>query len=179
MQPIPTEKIILRLTNAMDVKLKKYDEDKKKGRMQPEDGFILAANGNKAVNRWHEATDDLPFMVKAVLPFGPQYFSWDTNTGEIVEGFAYRPEISKEKGALVSTCWLQLEKLKGISLIVYSEKGILDLPQSMGSEFIFIHNRQASQPLNLDTFKFGRHFWLESDQLKHKTYAWKFKWISK
>lgn len=168
--PIPNEKIILRLTNAVDGKLKKYDEDKQKRRIRTEDGFILAVNGNKAVNRWHEAADDLPFMVKAVLPFGSQDFSWDTNTDEIVEGFAYRPEVYKEKGSPVSTCWLQKEECKVISAIIYSEYGILELPQRMGSKFTFIHNRQASQPLNLDTFKFGRHYWLEGDQLKHKTY---------
>ena len=171
MQPIPNEKIILRLTSALDTKLKKYEKDQRERRISPDDGFILAINGCKAINGWHEGADDLPYMVKAVLPFGSQYVSWDPKAGVIVDsGFAYRPEISNSNESPVSTCWLQNERFKGISLIIYSEYGSLGLPQCMGSEFNFIHNQLANHPLNLDTFKFGRHYWLEGDQLKRKTY---------
>lgn len=175
LHPVPNEKIILRLTHAVAKKLEKYKVDKQNSRISTEDGFILAINGYKALNGWfgigEETDSELPVIVKAVLPIGSKYVSCDKKTKEVVEsGFAYRPEISKEKGSPVSTCWFLKEECKVISAIIYSESGILALPQSMGSEFIFIHNHRAIHPLNLDTFNFGRHYWWEGDQLKHKTY---------
>lgn len=167
----PYEKIKLRLTSALATKVEKYEKDKLKGRISDSDGFILAINGYKAVNGWQAAADILPSIIKAVLPIGSQYVLLDGMIRDIVgSGFAYCPEIFKNNEASVSTCWLQNERLKGISLIIYSEYGILGLPQRLGSELHFIHNPLAIHPILEDVFEFGGHYWVEGGQLEFKTY---------
>lgn len=167
----PYEKIELRLTSALATKLEKYEKDQREGRILPDDGYILAINGNKAVNGWQAAADIIPSIIKAVLPFGPEFVSWNPKTKEIVEsGYSYRPEISNKNEKPVTTCWLQNERFKGITLIVYSEYGILNLPEKMGSEFHFVHNPLANHPIPEGVFGFGGHYWVEGDQLRLKIY---------
>ncbi len=167
----PYEKIILRLTSALATKLKKYEKDQREGRVSKSDGFILAINGNKAVNGWDLAADTIHSIIKAVLPFGPEFVSLDPKVKEIVEsGILYRPEISKGNESSVSTCWFQSESSKGISLLVYSECRNLGLLKRLGSEFRFIHNPLANHPIPEGVFGFGGHHWQEGDQLMPKIY---------
>lgn len=167
----PYEKIILRLTSAVAAKLEKYEIDRREKRISPDDGYILAINGKKAVNGWQAAADTIPSIIKAVLPFGLEFVSWDPKIKEIVEsGFLYRPEISKNNESSVSTCWLQSESLKGISLLVYSECINLGFLTRLGSEFRFIHNPLANHPIPEGVFGFGEHYWVEGDQLRREIY---------
>lgn len=170
---VPTDRIILRLTNSIGQKLKKYEEDLQAGRIKPEDAYILAVNGYKAINGWFGANEeieddynDYPVIIKAIWPLHRLGVSWNKNDPEFYESvYECCREVEKvnKSPVLKSFCQFDKNKIKGISAIVYSHSGIFDLPSVMGSDFIFCHNDSAEQKLNHEIFNFGRHYWWEGD----------------
>ncbi|MGH2500849.1 MAG: hypothetical protein ACRDF0_12290, partial [Candidatus Limnocylindria bacterium] len=66
LQPVPEQEILLRLTNALDVKWRKYMEDVGKGIIHADDCYVIVLNGWRASNGRPEPSG-IPYLFKAVL----------------------------------------------------------------------------------------------------------------
>lgn len=154
----PEERIILRYTFSIDEKFKKYRHYVKEGMIVPTDPYIIAINGSKVPYAWDNG-DEIPYIIQAVLPFGPQTLSkiWE-KPEEMSVGYAYRPEIIKQSKGSVPTNIFQRKEYEGISGIIFSRSDIFNLHRKLGSDFIFIHNPLAINPIPFGWLKIGREY---------------------
>jgi hypothetical protein len=157
-EPVPEEKIILRFTSALYDKLKKYREGLDKRIINTTDSYIVALNGHKASQM--RVDPDLPWLVKALLGFGPMAVMVGQETGDIGNPF-YQPreKIVKAKGSPVPTRAFLSEEYAGISAVFYSSTDIVNVPEEIGSEIIVLHNPLATNAVPRGTFTFGTEYW--------------------
>ena len=110
---IPEEKILLRFTNALAEKRKKYKEALEKNIIAPDDLYILAINSRGIPDGWDG--DILPYFVKAFLPLGTPDVAMDITTGEILElSISAGKMLRKQAGQPVSTT-----AVPGPSVLIY------------------------------------------------------------
>ena len=103
--------------------------------------------------------DNLPDIVRAVLPFGDRVIRFNPVTGEeLGSGFEYRPAVLKANRSPVPTTLFQNPEYDGISAILYSPWDEINRPDDLGAGFTVIRNPRASNPIPEGFFKFGREF---------------------
>ena len=154
---IPTEKILLRYTNAFESKRKKFEkylEDKAVGCDQP---CIVAINTAKM--NYSEAEPGYPRILAALFPFGNQFVRVDKGTGETIDtGYCFKVAISKENGAKVPKTAFASDDCSQISGVIWSKidvwKGFES--ESIGADLLFVPNPYARNPVLCNFLKIGR-----------------------
>lgn len=163
----PTEKIILRLTNAIDEKYKKYQNYKKEGIIKSDDIYVIAINGGRIPKSIME--QNIPYIVKAVLPFGNQVVTLDRKSHKIVDSqYEYKDTITTAKDSPVSTNIFQNVDYNGISAVLYSHMNVVNRPNGIGVEVHIVHNPLADNKLPHGIFPFGIEWWVEGKELINK-----------
>lgn len=173
----PDKPIILRYTNAIDVKYKKYNCYLKQGIVSPSDSYIIALNSSKIGIR-AKLESDLPLIVKTVLPIG--YATRTINEFPESTGrwhYQYRPNIPRSKsGSDVATDLFLRDEYAGISGVLFSYVDALNCPNQMGDDFIFIHNPKSTKNAVPDGyFKLGAEYFvnMEKDGFSISLKSWK------
>lgn len=160
------EPFILRYTSVLETKRRKYEEDVHKGVVGPDDCFIIAVNGARLdlADGW----SDVPEILKAVLPIGPEMFIVPLGTGgPVTAHFPFRDAVARSpKGegmaaASVPTRGFLLPDYAGVSGVFFSATGVVNTLERIGDELLFVHNPNARQPLLHGTFRFGREYWVD------------------
>jgi type I restriction enzyme S subunit len=160
---VPTDAIKLRLLNAIDAKLCQYKKYQRDGIVRAGDRYVIAV-GTAAIYL-ARLGQTIPYIVCAVLPFGPEQVHIDRESLEIVgESFAYQPTIAKQSGTEVPTTLFQDAQSAPISALLYAWTDEGNRAAVPGHEFVTIHNPLAANPLPRGFFPFGREYWFE-DQL--------------
>jgi hypothetical protein len=148
---VPTEKILLRYTNALMEKRKRYLVALAKGTVNESDGYVLAINCRRIPHAPYGNT--LPFFVQALLPFGSLAVLIDPKTGDSGDPFyQLREEIKKAKGSPVSTTSFLDPKFAFISAVLHSAVDCVNCPSNLGEEFTVLHNPSASHSLDRTVF---------------------------
>jgi type I restriction enzyme S subunit len=154
---IPDEKIVLRYTNAIDAKYRKYLEYLEKGIVAEEDSYLIAVNGYPLSYGW--ADPEIPRILKAVFPLGHLQFIFDRKTLKRVETkHQFRPAIFKSSGKDVSTAGFMSEQYAGISGILYSRANAYMTARPLGSDFLIAHNPMAGHPVRLGSLAADREY---------------------
>jgi hypothetical protein len=118
---IPEEKIVLRYTNAIQEKYRKYQRYLRDGRVGKNDAYVIAINAANLLHRWTQAEDDVPRFVKAVYPLGQYQLLLDRITGDIVgRQNERRFEITKASGKKVAVHAFMDRRSRGISGVLCS-----------------------------------------------------------
>jgi hypothetical protein len=118
---IPEEKIVLRYTNAIQEKYRKYLRYLRDGRVGKNDAFVIAINAANLLHRWTQAEDDAPRFLKAVYPLGRYQLILDRLSGNIVgHQNETRFEITKASGKKVEVLAFLDRRWRGISGILCS-----------------------------------------------------------
>lgn len=163
---VPEDRIILRLTNAIETKFKKYLKYLSDGIIRISDPYIIAING-RGIPLAYLTDDDHEYILKTVFPIGEYCAIVDIETLEIKKaGFQYRQSIKKVCGAPVSTDIFLDNKYDGISALLFSWVNPVNKPLNLGDDFILIHNPLAKNPLSLGYIKIGTEFWIKDNELK-------------
>lgn len=148
---VPTEKILLRFTNALDEKRRKYLTALSKGIIHQSDLYLLAMNSRRIPHAPFGNT--MPFFVQALLPFGNLAVVIDTNTGEISDTFFQsRESVIKASGAPVSTKAFLDSQFGFVSAVLHSAVDCVNHPQLLGGDFSVLHNPLASHSLDRTMF---------------------------
>jgi hypothetical protein len=141
---VPHEEIVLRYTNAIDTKHRKYLEYRSKGLVAREDSYIVAIN-DFPLSYLTELRP--PLIVSAVYPIGRLKVEIDEKTAEIVEtGHQPRWKIAKKNGP-VATCGFLSDQYQGISGLLHSWANVKMSASPLGTDFLIVRNALASQPL--------------------------------
>lgn len=163
--PIPEDQIILRFTNAITEKYKRYEEYVESGIVNLEDIFVIALNSG-VIGMLSYYSDPLPAIVKSVYPIDKFTIEFDSETSGIRRSyFQYRLEIIKESGSSVPTSFFLDKDYTGISGILYSETTLWNLPSKSENDFLFVHNSNAHNPIDKGWIEFKKGYSFEENRL--------------
>ena len=138
-----------------------------KGIVSEQDYLIIAVNGRRVPYIFLE--DEIPYIVRAVLPFGDPYITIDIDDNQIInQGYYHRSKIKKISGSEVATKSFLNPEYSSISALLYSSADLWNFTQKPGREFIFLHNKLATKHLVKGWQKIGREFWVEDDRLERR-----------
>jgi hypothetical protein len=159
---VPEEQIVLRYTNMLEKKYKKYLSYKEKGIIAKTEPYIIAVNGNKVPYAWD---DEVPYIIQAVLPIGLPtiWVNWE-KPEESASGYAHRPQIQKLSGSGVSTDIFLRKEYEGISGVLFSRVSIHEFHIGMGEDFIFAHNPQALNKVPEGWLRVGHEYRYRIDE---------------
>ncbi|HXJ39194.1 MAG TPA: hypothetical protein VNH18_07935 [Bryobacteraceae bacterium] len=145
---IPEEKLVLRYSNAIAEKYRKYRGYLRDGIIHKNDAFVIAINGAALSYKWTQAERDAPRFLKAVYPLGVYQLLLDRQTGEIV-GQQNEPRfgIVKASGANVATMPFLERRSRGISAILGSFADAMCHRASLGFDFELGHNPMSRAPI--------------------------------
>jgi hypothetical protein len=117
---------------------------------------------------------DIPYIIRAVLPFGTAMVGFGREPDDFVEGgYSYREQIQKKGGAPVSTKIFLNEEYAGISAIIYSEENLINIPKPPGKDyFLYLHNPLAKNTLSRGAFKFCKEYWYLLEERKLEVKDW-------
>lgn len=164
----PSDQIILRFTSAIKEKFEKYKSYRSNGIINEDDFYIIAINGGRV--RYSSGAPTRPYIVSSVLPSGNPVFTFDEQSGKLVNSFhQYRDAVTTAKGSPVPTDIFMNKDYAGISAVLYSYMNVVNRPNKMGVEIHFVHNRSlANNKLPLGIFPFGTEWWVEGEELINK-----------
>jgi hypothetical protein len=163
------EKILLRFTNALDSKKRKYCIDLEKGIIAPDDLYIIAINSRGIPEGWD--VDIMPYFVKAFLGLGTPACKVDLNTGKIVETFYHRREnIGKASGEPMPTTAGLDPAFSFVSVVLHSGVDCVNRPAILGEDFSILHWPAASPSHRLDPSIFSRceQIFYQNDELERR-----------
>lgn len=161
---VPTEKILLRFTNALNEKRGRYAAALAKGIISAEDHYVLAINSRGI--RHAPYGNSIPYFIQAFLPLGPLTYSVDVKTFELKDSFyPYRPEVSKLNGSPVSTRAFLDEPDSFCSAVLHSGVDCANHPNQLGGDFSVLHNPKAQCPVEAKVFSWCEQFTLQNEHL--------------
>lgn len=154
---VPTDKVLLRFTHALLEKHRKYKIDLEKGIVKPDDQIILAINSRGIPHAPYGS--DLPYLIKAFLPFGDLTYAFDRETMELKDQYhQWRENVRKVSGANVpTTCFLSTE-YTAFSAAIHSGVDCDNRPLNLGKDFIVLHNPSAANKLPENLFSWCRQY---------------------
>jgi len=154
---VPTEKILLRFTNAVSEKRKRYLAARAKGLLGEDSCYVLAINSRGIPHAPYG--DTLPYFVQALLPIGAPTLVIDRATGRSIDSYyALRDTITKAKGSPVSTSIFLDSEYSFISAVLHSGVDCVNRPEAMGGDFVILHNPNAVRPLGMLVFAWCRQY---------------------
>jgi hypothetical protein len=154
----PEQKIILRYTNAIREKYRKYMGYLRNGLIRKNDAYVIAINAANLRFKGIHAADDAPPFVKALYPLGFFQLLLDRVSGDIVgHGNETRFEIAKASGNKVGVYAFLDRQSRGISAVLCSFASPT-YTGPLGLDFELAYNPMARSPLpeNLIT---ARRIW--------------------
>jgi hypothetical protein len=148
---VPSEKVVLRFTSAFRTKSLKLAADIAKGLIGDDDLVLLAINSRGIPHAPYGA--DMPFFLKAFLPFGNLTLELNTQTRQVVDRYhTYRPSIEKQNASSVGTApFLDLQSQSFVG-VLHSAVDCANRPANLGADFQVLHNPLARVPLPRDLF---------------------------
>lgn len=157
-QLVPEEKIILRLRSSVENKSAKYHDYIRDSIIRDTEPYIIAINGSKL--NFMSRTDDIPYIVKSILPIGDYSYNFASETTSI----SYRDTIRRVGGADVSTNVFLDDNYRHISAILYSNTHAGRFDEEIGSDYLLIHNPKAINPLPADIIQKGKVIRIDTNQ---------------
>lgn len=146
-QVVPEDEIILRFCSAIKDKHSQHLDHISKGLVHADEPFLVAVNG-AGLGHLPHMIGDVPYAVRAVLPFGPYTMTFDPKTKKTLsEGFRYRVSIAKKSGSLVSTNMFLDPSFKLISGMFYSNINPFFCKSARLQDIPLLHNYSPSNPV--------------------------------
>jgi hypothetical protein len=143
-QDVPVDKMILRITQCIKDKAEQYKNWESKKWFDSEKPFVVAVNTGDFE---HVEDPSMPEVLKAL--FGLQFIKINVETGET--NFSHRDKIIKLNHEPVSVNYFVNEEFSLVSGVLFSNKRVLNHPEIIGEDCIFVNNPFANNPLE-DSF---------------------------
>ncbi len=149
---IPVNEMSLRVTQALADKYRQYQQRLEKGVVGKDVPYVIAIDKSEVFH-----PEPMPIVLQVLYGIGkltlsiPVPMPGEKRNWDEAESFYSRQQVvAKKNGEEVSSVFFLNSAHAGISAVVYSTRGILNLPrkpEDMGESFIVAHNPLATNPL--------------------------------
>lgn len=150
---VPEEKILLRITQALDDKHKQYQKRLADKRVFENEPYIVAVNTGEIGH-----PDSLPRILKAVFGIGYPTLRMRQNDLRVANPplfWSRREIVSKTNNIDIDMTFFEKEESAGISAVIYSNSNVLNcLMNRNASDIILVHNPLATNPIPVEEFDF-------------------------
>lgn len=161
---VPDNEIVLRIRSALRDKLTQFEHALDQGIVQETDAYIVAINGIRIRESISEGS--IPFVLKAVFPFGDLNVVWNKESNEVTGSYySHRPTIAKKSGVEIRTDIFNTDEYCRVSAVLYTRCDCANHAEEFGDEFQLVHNPQAVNPIARGTFRFGREYWADDEEV--------------
>lgn len=168
---VPDRELLLRITNAIDEKWRKYLGYRKADKVRADEPFVIAINGANLPTGLLESSP--PRIARAVFGIGSLVVSFDRETLRPVgEHYAAMPSIAKASGNSVGTIHFRDATFAGISAVIWGHASVWYRPDFLGRDLILVHNPYAANPLPRGWFREGVEYWSENNESELHWRAW-------
>ncbi len=151
-QDVPVDKMILRITSVIDCKYKKYLADNWE-HIDKDKPFIIAINSG--LLQHPQDYLGIPLIIKAL--FGIEHLKIGIGSGNT--SFSFRSSLQKINSIKpIPIDLFTSETYKEISGIFFSDKTVINHPNNIGEDCIFINNPFAKNPVNFEKYSFFKHW---------------------
>lgn len=141
-QNVPVDKMILRITQAIkDKSVDQYNNWKSKKWFDSKTPFVIAVNTGDLE---HIEDPRMPNVLKAL--FGFQFMQINIKTG--ATNFSHRDKVEKTNNVLVPVNYFINEDFSFVSGVLFSNKSVLNHPENIGEDCIFVNNPFADNPVS-------------------------------
>jgi hypothetical protein len=167
----PEEKVILRLTNAFQIKANKALADIEKGLIKNDQPIIIGISGGgmeESQPMYEEG--GYPQIAKAVLPIGDLVYWIDRESKEITgKEYEYRESVKKRTESLdqdIKTDYFLDENYSHISAVIYSWTNAWSpIPRkNWGQDFYIIHNPLAKNRIPAGSIPCGHEYLVTANE---------------
>lgn len=156
-QDVPDDKMILRITGVIkDKALDQYKNWKSKKWFDSKMPFIIAVNTGDLS---HVEDPSMPNVLKAL--FGFQFLQINLKTGAI--NFSRRDKIEKLNNKPVPVNYFTNENFSFVSGVLFSNKLVLNHPENIGEDCVFVNNPFADNPVEESFVKLFKN-WTASEE---------------
>jgi hypothetical protein len=140
-QDVPVDKMVLRITQAIKNKANQYENWKSEKWFDTKIPFIVAINTGDLS---HVEDPSMPNVLKAL--FGFQFIQINIKTGAF--DFSHRNEVPKTNNESVPVNYFVSQDFDFISGVLFSDKTVLNHPENIGEDCIFVNNPFAKNSVN-------------------------------
>jgi len=163
---LPTNQIELRYCSAINEKFEKYKNYIDKQIISNDEPYVIAINGSKV---YPIVENEIPLIVRTVLAIGDRVITI-VNKQIVDDRYKSQTTIYKFNGNSVNTDYFNDPEYFAISGILFSNTNSLDHQTTIGTEFIFVRNKLAKNPLPNNWLNHGYEFWKVNDTLYKKSF---------
>jgi hypothetical protein len=151
-QDVPVDKMILRITQAIkDKALDQYENWKSKNWFKVKMPFIIAVNTG---DLGYVEDPSMPNVLKAL--FGFQFMQINIKTG--ATNFSHRNSIAKSNNIPVPVNYFINTDFKFVSGVLFSDRIVLNHPDNIGEDCLFVNNPFADNPVDESFIKFFKNW---------------------
>jgi type I restriction enzyme S subunit len=162
-QIVPQDQIILRYCSAIKDKHCAHLRHLKNGVVKADDRFIIAINGAGIPIQFSDA-GEVPYVIRAVLPFGQYSVIVDKATKQVVKaGFKHRNVIIKSSGSPVQTNIFLDCTFSFISGLLFANAHPFSAKTLEAASFSLLHHYSPLRPLPQGWFGCGIEWQLRID----------------
>lgn len=158
LQDVPMDKMILRITHALNEKVNKYNRWQNKTWFNSKTPYIIAVNTADL----EHPEDRMPNVLKAL--FGFQHLQINMETG--AENFSHRKIIYKTNNESVGVNYFLNSEFDFVSGVIFSSNSVLNHPEKLGDDCIFVNNPFAKYPVDDSFIKLFKN-WLAKIENNH------------
>ncbi len=159
-QDVPVDKIILRITGVIkDKALDQYENWKSKKWFDSKIPFIIAINTGDLA---HVEDSSMPNVLKAL--FGFQFLQLNIKTDST--NFSHRDKVEKTNQELVPVNHFINKDFCFMSGVLFSNKTVLNHPENIGEDCIFVNNPFADNPVDESFTKLFKSWVATKDDTK-------------
>jgi hypothetical protein len=171
MSDVPDRELLLRITNAIDEKWRKYLGYRRADVVAANEPFVIAINGATLPAGISESTP--PRIARAVFGIGSLVVSFDRETlRPVSEDYAAMPDVAKVSGSTVGTTHFRDERYSGISAVIGGMASLWMRPGFFGRDLVVVHNPHAASPLPRGWFREGVEYWAEKNDTELHWHDW-------
>jgi len=139
---VPVDRMILRITQAVKEKaLNQYGKWKFKNWFSQSTSFVIAVNTGDLE---YPEDPSMPNVIKAL--FGFQFMQINIKTGKT--SYSRRIEIKKSDNKSVPVNYFVSDSFSFVSGVLFSDKRVLNHPEKIGDDCIFVNNPFSSFPVD-------------------------------
>ncbi len=160
-QNVPSNQIILRITQAIKEKSSQYKKWEDKKWFEKNTPFVIAINTG---DMGYLEDPDMPNVVKAL--FGFQYMQINIKTGET--SYSQRNDIKKSNNKSIPVNYFNNDKLSFISGVLFSNKLVLHHPENIGDDCFFINNPFSRCPVDKKFAELFKNWNAQKDDNKNE-----------